>query len=78
MKKDVIFKTIVHVEVDETKFTPEFMEEYRDHYRPFETIDEHITHIAKLTANRLIDDGYAAGYGYLKDMGISVKVIILD
>lgn len=78
MKKNIILKTIVHVEVDETKFTEEFMEEYREHYRPFVTIDEHIKHIAKLAANRLIDDGYAAGYGYLKDMGIFAKVIILD
>lgn len=78
MKKQVTITYLVEVEVDETKFTPQFLEEYQEHHRPFETIDDHITHIAMLAAQDLLDETFTEGYGPLKDMGISAQVFMLD
>lgn len=75
MKKtiDVIFA--VEVEVDETKFTPEFMEAFSRYFCEFDTIDEHIEHIAQLAARDMLNKSFTEGYGPLRDMGISAEVL---
>jgi len=66
----------IKVTVDESKFTTQFMEEFRESFHPFHTIDEHIKHLAQLYA-RGITGGYPSdfleGYGPLKDMGIKFE-----
>jgi hypothetical protein len=62
--------------VDETKFTPEFMAEFRQHFSPFETLDEHLAHLAQLHARGVVDDDqFIGGYGPAKDMGIRFEVV---
>ena len=66
---DVI--TRVKVTVDETKFTPQFMEEFRQSFYPFDTIDEHIRHLAQLFAREIADEtDFIEGYGMPAEMGI--------
>ncbi len=66
----------VKVTVDETKFTPEFMGEFRNCFYPFDTLDDHIKHLAQLAAREFITGPYSfvEGYGYAEEMGISTEI----
>lgn len=73
----VIIEREVEIEIDESKFDDAFMQEFRDMFYPFQTLDEHIEHLAQLVAR-----GHAGkhsfdklgefieGYGHVKEMGI--------
>jgi hypothetical protein len=66
---------VVRVEVDETKFTPQFMEEFRAIMYPFQTLDQHLEHLAQLHARGIVDDySFIEGYGPAADMGIKFHV----
>lgn len=75
MKKLVEVTRVIEVEVDETKFTPQFMEEFRDSFYPFMSIDDHLKHLAQLEARGLLDSRFIEGYGAAKDMGIKTRVV---
>ena len=75
MKRTVIVTQEVEVEVDETKFSPEFMTEFRESFYPFQTIDKHIEHLAQMEARGVIHgDSFIEGYGNPRDMGISIRI----
>lgn len=68
------------VEIDETKFDETFMQEFRDSFYQFDTLEEHIEHITQLQARGLIDlidkpDTFIEGYGPAQDMGIAMSRI---
>lgn len=68
---------IVKVTLDETKFTPEFMEEFRASFFPFEELTEHAEHIAQLAARDIFGgfpDEFIEGYGPANGMGIQAHV----
>jgi hypothetical protein len=71
----------IKVTVDETKFTSEFMEEFRQGFYPFETLQEHVEHLAQLYARGLVDDcpnQFIEGYGPAREMGIKfTRTLIL-
>lgn len=75
-KKTVRVIQEIEVDLDETKFTPEFMAEFRESFYPFTTLDEHRCHLAQIFA-RGIGDGasFIEGYGPAKGMGISFRQI---
>lgn len=77
MTKTVVVRQDVEVTVDESKFTPQFMESFRRHFYGFQTIDEHIDHIAQARARGLIQSSadFLEGYGPLKDFGVAVRVV---
>ena len=75
MKRTVSVEMLVEVEVDETKFTPEFMGEFRDHFFGLDTVEEHIEHLAQLEAREVLSQEFTEGYGPLKDFGIVARVI---
>lgn len=62
----------VEVELDETKFTREFMSEFRASFYGFETIGEHACHLAQLVTRELVDEhtSFIEGYGPPQEMGI--------
>jgi hypothetical protein len=71
----------VEVEVDESKFTPEFMEEFRESFFPFDTIDDHREYLAELYARGGISGfptEFIEGYGPAKDFGISLKIAFVE
>lgn len=75
--KDVEVVQIVRVTVDETKFTPEFLEAWPEVFYPFTTIEQHMEHLAQLEARGLIGggDSFIEGYGQQQDFGIKTEVI---
>lgn len=85
MKRYVVtFETEIIVEVDETKFTDEFMEEYRDSFYQFYGIEDHIEHLAELKArgvyelSKYIPDEFVEGYGPIGEFGISASSYSID
>lgn len=71
MKRTVRTTVVVDVEVDESKFTPAFMESFRSTMYDFRTIDDHVAHLGQMHARGLCDDfSFIEGYGPAKDMGI--------
>lgn len=64
----------VEVEMDDSKFTPEFMEEFRGSFFQMHTLDEHAEHLAWLAVRERLNEDFTEGYGPLKDMGIKVTV----
>lgn len=75
MKKQVAFTQVVEVEVDETKFTPEWLADWRKTFYNFTSVDQHIEHIAQLEARDILNPKFTEGYGPLVEMGIKAKVI---
>lgn len=84
-KFTVTIEQTIEVELDESKFTSDFMAEFRHSFYPFETLQEHAEHIAQLQARGIIDlEGYVSprefieGYGPPSEMGIKVLSASLD
>ena len=75
MKRMVAVTQVVEVEVDETKFTEEWMKEWRQSFYPFRSLNRHIEHIAQLEARGGLSEDFTEGYGPLAEMGIKAKVI---
>lgn len=73
MKRTVEVILQVTVEIDETKLTPKWMEEFRQHFFPFETVDEHVEHLAQLEARGVLNGDFIEGYGPRGDMGIKIS-----
>lgn len=71
---------LVSVEIDETKFTEEFLKEFREHISShIYDIDGHIEHLAwSFAAGRADDDQFIEGYGPAKDFGIKFREISDD
>lgn len=72
MKKTFRVEQVIEVEVDESKFTPEFMREFSEGIHPFDSVQEHMEYIAELVATGVVMSRLQEieGYGVLKDMGI--------
>jgi len=72
----------VNVEIDESKFTDEFMQEFRSDFYNFWTIGDHVKHIARLYANGGVSEfdkqHFIEGYGAQCEMGISVSTDTVD
>lgn len=67
---------VVKVKIDESKFTPEFMTEFRETMYHFRTIQEHAAHLAQLHCRGLADNNsFIEGYGDAKDMGIAFDIV---
>lgn len=77
MKETVYVTHEVEVEIDESKFTPEFMQTFRDTMSDFETIKDHIRYLAQLEAQGFCGE-YIEGYGNLRDMGIKMELLSSD
>lgn len=70
----------VSVTVDKSKFTPEFLEEFKQNFQVLHTVGDHIEHLAMLVASGHIGPftEQVEGYGRLDDMGIRLKVIDVE
>lgn len=60
------------IKVDESKFTPEFMADFRKSFYDFQTIDDHIKHLAQMYARGIVTPftKFIEGYGAPKDIGL--------
>lgn len=73
----------VEVTLDASKFDAVFMQEFRDSFYGFDTIEEHAEHIAQLQARGLIDiswksNEFIEGYGPAEEMGLKAEVFETD
>jgi len=75
MKKSIVVSQEIKVTIDESKFDEAFMEEFRQSFYHFTTIDDHLCHLAQLYARGLVDEfsTFIEGYGPMADMGISFE-----
>ena len=64
----------VVVTIDRAKFSEEFMREFRECFYPFDTIEEHLRHLATLYARGIAyNGGFIEGYGEAEAMGIKLE-----
>lgn len=73
--KVIIVTQHIKVTVDETKFTPTFMENFTRHFHPCEDVEAHMRHIATSYARGIIDSSsqFLEGYGELTNFGVKLK-----
>jgi hypothetical protein len=77
MTYDVQVTQQIKVTLDITKFTPEFMADFRRSFYPFDTVEEHAEHIGQMVARAVYpeifpgDDTFIEGYGPANEMGIT-------
>lgn len=79
MKFKIEVTQLVEIELDESKFTKEFMEEYNSYITYHGSLSDHAKHIAWLQATGRVDiemsPEFIEGYGPSNEMGIKAKVI---
>jgi len=73
----------IDITLDEGKFDDRFMSEFRQHFFPFETVEQHAEHLAQLQARGIHDlspylSEFVEGYGPSHDMGIKGTVRATD
>lgn len=74
MTRNVEVTFLVEVTVDEAKFTPQFLAEFKQALHDFEDVESHIEHIAFLKVQDLLRPDFTEGYGKLAEMGITATV----
>ena len=76
LTRKVRVEQIVEVSVDETKFTPEFMAEFRATMYNFGSLDDHLQHLGQLYARGIDDEfSFIEGYGPASEFGIKFDQI---
>lgn len=87
LTKEISVTQYVKVTIDESKFTPEFFEEFNKNYFYFGdngddehdrkwALENHCKHLAQLHARGIYDDDdFIEGYGPAKDMGIRFEIV---
>jgi hypothetical protein len=78
MKRIVNVTIAVEVEVDEAKFTPQFMAEFRESFYQFADVERHVLHIGQLAAREMLRQDFTEGYGPLADFGIRARIVDQD
>lgn len=74
-------KQVVKVDLDETKFTPEFMAQFAESISDFDCIEQHAEHIGQLAAREVYafsphqPKEFVEGYGPIGDFGIVAEVV---
>lgn len=80
---EVTRTSTVEVEIDEDEFDEKFMEEFRSYMYDFDTIEDHVRHLAQLAA-RESASGFVEGYGHIngsKSEGeptMNIKTRVMD
>lgn len=72
MRKRVQVVMTFDIEIDESKFTPEFFAQFDAAISPFgDDLNEHFEHLAQLFARGIVNgDSFIEGYGPASELGI--------
>ena len=64
----------VEIQIDETKLDEKFMQEFRDSFYQFDTIEDHAEHLGQLACRGLISmySSFIEGYGPPAEMNIKI------
>jgi len=76
MKRTVEFTVNIDVEIDEAKFTDEFMKEFSESFYKFKKLEYHIEHLAYQELAGLVTghaNQFIEGYGPIDRMGIKIS-----
>lgn len=73
-KRRLLVTQEIVVSIDTSKFTEEFMEEFRASFYPFMSVGDHMEHIAQLAARGIWSEEFVEGYGKPSELGIGVEV----
>lgn len=75
MEKQFEVQQFVRVTVDETKFTKEFLREFREEFYPLHSVEDHMRRLASLYAAGHCDEcsEFIEGYGDPADFGIKFE-----
>lgn len=67
----------VNVTLDETKFTPAYLAEFRESFYSFYTIEQHAEHLAQLVARGIVDvtSRFIEGYGSPSEIGFHARIV---
>lgn len=69
----------IKVTVDETKFTPEFNQEFSSVMWDVDDIEDHVENLAKMQAREMIGlDHFVEGYGDIRKMGCAVQTLSIE
>ncbi len=74
---EVFVRQTVVVILDETRFTPEWMQDFRGSFYEFYTLPDPAKHTAQIISRGLtggFSDAFVEGYGRLDEMGITVDI----
>lgn len=79
MKRQIQVTQIIEVELDEKKFTPEFLADFNGSIFDA-SLDDHFEHLAQLYARGIADEfsTFIEGYGPPAEMGIKAKALQLE
>src|SRR5690606_17976566 len=72
-KRRLLVTQEIVVSIDTAKFTEEFMAEFRESFYPFNTVDDHMEHIAQLAARGIWNGEFVEGYGKPSKLGVYVS-----
>lgn len=77
MKHRVTVVFEVEVEIDESKLTPEFLEEFRKDFYDFDSEQDHAHHLAQLYVRGIAQpyNNFIEGYGMSDDFGIKFRTV---
>lgn len=75
MTKTITVTQEIEVTVDESRFTPEFMENYSKYFHECEAVEDHMKYIAESYARGIVmsNHDFLEGYGKLNEFGIKCK-----
>lgn len=68
----------VDVSIDEKKFTEKFLKEFREHFYNFQTVEDHVAHLAWMEVQDMLPGDFIEGYGSKKEMGIDIHIVDSD
>jgi len=74
---------LVEVSIDESKLTPEWMEDFRKSFYNFHSVNDHLKHLAQLEARGItylphVNNSFIEGYGDANDTGIKAAVLDVE
>lgn len=78
---DIEVTQTIRVNLDEAKFDEAFMQEFRDGFFQFDTLEQHAAHIGQLFARGIIGwekTDFIEGYGHAHEMGIRAKELAVE
>lgn len=82
MKKrvEILIRTEVDVEIDETKISKEWLDEFSAYMWPVKSVDDIIKYVARyVTVNDQIgEDGFVEGIGESSEIGLKTTLIDED
>lgn len=74
-KHTILVAQYIEVTVDESKFTPEFIANFNQHFHHCPTVEDHMKHIATSFARGIVTSPsqFLEGYGLLNEYGVKLK-----